>query len=397
MNKVTENVDGSVIVEEGIIVGESSDEAGDEKNPIINKLEDLNDLQSNIEYETITVNIREINSNIELNNIIADKLVVKNVSEIIIADSSIKETEVDTENSRPSITIDENSNMENITLKSEAAIANDSQASIKNIYVDTDESIDISGNVENISILKKNRDIYMSRAKVNNLQIKEESYINLLRCNIENIDILKASYVDISRSNVNTVNIREKSKVEISSSEVKLIESSSAAVINLSKPAIIRVLTSTINNNEDKIRVTGYGVIDAKYEKVNGSILLGEYEEDTETDYESMSLGVFNDTEEDAVPIEDELSDEKCDFTVDEGLNNDECDVIVNEELSDNQCDFYYDQELRNDECNFTVEEELNDDEYDFNVDGNSEDSTQEKITGDENYINEEEEKTYLI
>ncbi|WP_252237028.1 hypothetical protein, partial [Clostridium sp. CH2] len=60
VKNIEEKVSGSIILDKNIITDNSSEETGDEKNPIITSNKDIEKLQTNAQYETIIFNIKDV-------------------------------------------------------------------------------------------------------------------------------------------------------------------------------------------------------------------------------------------------------------------------------------------------------------------------------------------------
>ncbi|WP_252247851.1 hypothetical protein, partial [Clostridium sp. ZS6] len=106
VKNIEEKVSSSIILDKNIATGNSPEETGDEKNPIITNSKDLEKLQSNAQYETITLNIKDIFEKVELKNIKTNKLIVNNANNLRLEECIINELEVNANESEPEIESD---------------------------------------------------------------------------------------------------------------------------------------------------------------------------------------------------------------------------------------------------------------------------------------------------
>ncbi|NFI56365.1 N-acetylmuramoyl-L-alanine amidase family protein [Clostridium botulinum] len=274
VKNIEEKVSCSIILDKNIITDNSSEETGDEKNPIITSSKDLEKLQSNAQYETITLNIKDVFEEIKLKNIKTKKLIIKNANDLNLEKCIINELEVNANESKPEIEIDKLSKIENVNLKSGVEFY---RGRVKNIYVNTTESVSIDCAVENIEILKKDSKVRISSSKeINKILVKEESNLGMFGVNLKSLVISKSSDIRIRDSIMNSIEIFENSDLDITSCKIDEIKASSSSEIKLNRPVTIEKITSLIDNENDKVNVNGYGTINFIYEKINGSVVLGE-------------------------------------------------------------------------------------------------------------------------
>ncbi|WP_252247853.1 hypothetical protein, partial [Clostridium sp. ZS6] len=118
VKNIEEKVSGSIILDKNIATGNLPEETGDEKNPVITSNKDLEKLQSNAQYKTITLNIKDVFEKVELKNIKTNKLIIKNANNLRLEECIINELEVNASESKPEIEINKLSKMENVNLKS---------------------------------------------------------------------------------------------------------------------------------------------------------------------------------------------------------------------------------------------------------------------------------------
>ncbi|MBN1060216.1 N-acetylmuramoyl-L-alanine amidase family protein, partial [Clostridium botulinum] len=152
-NKPTE--DDSKNQEENLVKPENP-------NPIIRNSKDLEKLQSNAQYETIILNIKDVFEEIELKNIKTKKLIVNNANYIEMSKCIIGEIEVNANESKPNIEADKLSKIENVDFESNGYFEG---SKIKNIYVNTSERVGINCEAENIEVLKKGSDVSIRNLK----------------------------------------------------------------------------------------------------------------------------------------------------------------------------------------------------------------------------------------
>ncbi|WP_252241783.1 N-acetylmuramoyl-L-alanine amidase family protein [Clostridium sp. ZBS18] len=274
VKNIEEKVSGSIILDKNIATGNSPEETGDEKNPIITNSKDLEKLQSNAQYETIILNIKDVFEKVELKNIKTKKLIVNNANNLMLEECTINELEINANESKPEIEINKLSKIENVNLKSGVEFYGDI---VKNIYVNTTESVDINCGADNIEILKKDSNVSISSSKeINKILVKEESKLRIFGANLKSLVISKSSEIRVRGSIVNLIEILENSDFYISSCKIDEIKASSSAEVKLNRPVTIEKITSLIDNENDKVNVNGYGTINSIYEKINGSVILGD-------------------------------------------------------------------------------------------------------------------------
>ncbi|NFR87580.1 MULTISPECIES: N-acetylmuramoyl-L-alanine amidase family protein [unclassified Clostridium] len=291
INSIYEKVNGSVMLGEDIIRGDYSEEIVTDKNPIITNNKDLKKLQLNAEYETITLNIKDIFEKIELKNIKTKKLIIKNANDLDLKECIINELEVNANESKPEIEINKLSKIENVNLKSGVEFYG---GIVKNIYVNTTESVDINCEVDNIEILKKDSNVRISDSlenEIDKILVKDETKLTLSHVNLKSLVILKDSKIRLLNSKINLIEILDNSDFDVSSCKIDEIKASSSAEIELNKPVTIDKITSTIDNENEKIKIEGYGTINSIYEKINGSVVFGENVDEKDRSAKLVSSG----------------------------------------------------------------------------------------------------------
>ncbi|NFO11881.1 N-acetylmuramoyl-L-alanine amidase family protein [Clostridium botulinum] len=298
INSIYEKVNGSVILGEDIIRGDYSEEIVTDKNPIITNNKDLKKLQLNAEYETITLNIKDIFEKIELKNIKTKKLIIKNANDLDLKECIINELEVNANESEPNIEADRLSKLENVSFQSGGYFYGSKLNSTNNIYINTSEHVYISGIAINVEVLKSNAKIDMNNFKVDNISVKEKAELYAGRNDIKSLNILKESNVKLYNSKVDIMNILKDSYIDLGSCQLNELKASSSAEIKLNKPVTIEKVTSLINNENDKVIIKGYGTINSIYEKINGSVVLGENVDEKDRSAKLVSFGeCIEDTE----------------------------------------------------------------------------------------------------
>ncbi|NFO15540.1 N-acetylmuramoyl-L-alanine amidase family protein [Clostridium botulinum] len=297
VKNIKDKVNGSIILDKDIIIGNSPEETGDEKNPIITNSKDLEKLQPNAQYETIILNIKDVFEKVELKNIKTNKLIIKNANNLRLEECIINELEVNANESKPEIEINKLSKIENVNLKSGVEFYG---GIVKKIYVNTTESVDINCEVDNIEILKKDSNVSINSSKeMNKILVKEESKLRIFGVNLKSLVISKSSDVRLRKSVVNSIEILKNSHFDISSCKIDEIKASSSAEIELNRPVIIEKITSLIDNENDKINVKGYGTINSIYEKISGSVVLGEDVDEKDKEDRSTKLVLSDECIED--------------------------------------------------------------------------------------------------
>ena len=246
-------------------------------NPIITSSKDLEKLQTNAQYETITLNIKDIFEEVELKNIKAKKLIIKNANDLSLKGCIVNELEVNVDESKPDIETDRLSEIGNVNIESGACFDG---SRVKNIYINTSERVGVSGEIENIEILKSGASVsvinFDREIEIDNISVKEEANLSISRTKIKSLNILKCSEVRLVNDKINLIEILKNSDFDIRSCKIDEIKASSSSEVKLNRPVTIEKITSTIDNADDKIIIKGYGTINSIYEKINGSVVLGE-------------------------------------------------------------------------------------------------------------------------
>ncbi|WP_252217695.1 N-acetylmuramoyl-L-alanine amidase family protein [Clostridium sp. VAP41] len=321
-NKPTE--DDSKNQEENLVKPENP-------NPIITSSKDLEKLQSNAQYETITLNIKDVFEEIKLKNIKTKKLIIKNANDLNLEKCIINELEVNANESKPEIEIDKLSKIENVNLKSGVEFY---RGRVKNIYVNTTESVSINCAVENIEILKKDSKVRISSSKeINKILVKEESSLSIANVNLKSLVISKSSDIRIRDSIVNSIEIFKNSDLDITSCKIDEIKASSSAEVKLNRPVTIEKITSLIDNENDKINIKGIGTVNSIYEKINGSVALGENVDEKDKEDRSAKLVSSDECIEDT-----ELTTTNKDLIEEESIINNE-NLILEENDTKNVLD----------------------------------------------------------
>ncbi|OSA88274.1 UNVERIFIED_ORG: hypothetical protein B2H98_17465, partial [Clostridium botulinum] len=332
VKNIEEKVNGSIKLDKNIITGNSSEESGDEKNPVITSSKDLEKLQSNAQYETITLNIKDVFEKVELKNIKTKKLIVKNANSLYLEECTINELEVNANESKPNIEADKLSKIENVSFESNGYFEG---SKIKNIYVNTSERVGINCEAENIEVLKKGSDVSIRNLKneIGEILVKEETSLSIANVNLKSLVILKDSNVRVRDSIVNSIEIFKNSDLDITSCKIDEIKASSSGKVTLNRPVTIEKITSLIDNENDKITIKGYGTVNSIYEKINGSVALGENVDEKDKEDRSAKLVSSDDCIEDT-----ELTTTNKDLIEEESTINNE-NLILEENDTKNVLD----------------------------------------------------------